>query len=79
MCIKSLEPAKAWFGLLHAVLHEIHACGLQILWTRFEGFDEVFVIASSWPALSLIEGFHHFKERHHVLAAVLRQFAAHKV
>ena len=65
--------------ITHAVLHEIHARGLQILGRCFEWFDKLFVIGLILTGVFFDKGLHHLKERHHVLAAVLRQFAAHKV
>ena len=76
---KVVRTRQCVVWIAHPVLHEIHACGLQILGRCFEGFDKVFVVCFILACIVFDEGLHHFKERHHVLAAVLRQFAAHKV
>ena len=65
--------------ITHAVLHEIHARGLQILGRCFEWFDKVFIVCFILACIVFDKGLHHFKECHHVLAAVLRQFTPDKV
>ncbi len=72
-----IGPRQCRIGVLHPRLHEEHPRRLHLFG---RGFQRVEQALHSVVALGLFdEILHHGKERHHRLATIQRQFAAHKV
>ncbi len=73
-----IRSGQSVVRVLHAVLHEIHTRRLQILACRFEWLKEV-RLQRVIVVVFFDKCFHHLKERHHMLAAILGQLTTHQI